>query len=1316
MKKKIIPIIALTSILSFGSLVSCTSAVSNSGQKTDDEGDKPAGDQETGDIKIEVTGNLYAGEIITLTLKNEGGALITKTGATIEITEGKDVAQVSDATKLTIELLKVGTFTVKVTKGEMTGTKSFTVVEAPKEIPDGYIAAINKETATNLAAQRAGTYLKEKVTDTFGEGENAFDLEWQVGNVMFAKSSETTPEFYQTLNGFQTKAEGGVFAVSKKEMKISRIVITYLRDRDSIDRFVTVTVGGVVGTKTVRTPKKTDLKNGEYDTYTVNVTYDFPADTQGQLTFERRDKNALYFNAIYVYGEVTDKEVQTLTVESTKTTLSVGESATLSAKLNDVEENEATFAIVGESDVISLSGNTITALKEGTAKVIATKGELVSRELTITVRDTSVITSIPDFKAAQVSNDVFYNVVGKVVGLSTKDTTSDLVSFYIADAEGNGILIYKLKKTNYIPQVGDYVKATGLRAEYNGVQMKSDTANTATYEQVTDLDFTVTPKTATGTEFKAFTAANSNDYYKVRAAYIGAEGTNYTFRAEDNENILMYVHQNNADDKLNALVVGKTYDITTTAGYHNGSQLIYMDGTIMAEVEGAAQQDILTISISNATINLGETATLSATLNGVEETDVTYSIQDNSAAVTLNGNVVTGAAVGTASIIARKGDVESNVIIVTVVDPSVATNYGTEESPISVADALTILAAECKQSGDWTKQEMYIQGTFVTKSNSSTDNYGYKNVYINDGTSEILIYTINFPTGFTVTNGDVVVIKAFGNLYNSTLELTGNKNKGYAYPAFIRVVSTDPGHGDPTPSITLSADKTTLKVGEEAHLTAELDNFDEGADAEFAITEGSEFAALEGNVLTANAVGTVKVKATCGDVESNVVTITIVEEGGEVETITTIADLKTKSKSTTDFYTVEGKIKSFNSEFTDSATSKVYKSFYIQDDNGEGVYCYQFDSTGLTLEIGTVVKVTGCVDIYNNLFELVGYNRNDATIAQNSKVVVSTTEITGEPVSITGADLEDLGTAQTGATYAFYASIESISGNNFGFKFADGTESVIYASSTFLNEAKANLVVGKTYRVVTPFGMFKTTKQFLYVNGTSLTEIVPEVPVVTLETTATSVQVGSSIELTAKVNGEASTDATIRIVEGSEFARLEGNVLTGVAAGTVKVKATFQGSESDLLAITVKAPVNDLAIFEFGDNGTGGHKEGTGISTYTETNNGYTLTLNNLVNVYGNANDAQGNSCLKVGKSGAAGSFNIDLSNVTGVSKVVFYCACYKSNSNENIAVINGKEYTATKMSDDGEYDEIEITVGELTSISFATKQKRMMINAIAFR
>lgn len=1029
MKKKIIPIIALTSILSFGSLVSCTRAVSNSGQKTDDEGDKPAGDQETGDIKIEVTGNLYVGEIITLTLKNEGGALITKTGATIEITEGKDVAQVSDATKLTIELLKVGTFTVKVTKGEMTGTKSFTVVEAPKEIPDGYIAAINKETATNLAAQRAGKYLKEKVTDTFGEGENAFDLEWQVGNVMFAKSGQTTPEFYETLNGFQTKAEGGVFAVSKKEMKISKIVITYLRDRDTIDRFVTVKVGGVEGTRTLGTPKKTDLKNGEYDTYTINVTYDFPADTQGQLTFERLDKNALYFNAIYVYGEVTDKEVQVLTVESTKTTLSVGESATLSAKLNDVEENEATFAIVGENEVISLSGNTITALKEGTAKVIATKGELVSRELTITVRDTSVITSIPDFKAAQVSNDVFYNVVGKVVGLSTKDTTSDLVSFYIADAEGNGILIYKLKKTNYIPQVGDYVKATGLRAEYNGAQMKSDTANTATYEQVTDLDFTVTPKTATGIEFKAFTAANSNDYYKVRAAYIGAEGTNYTFRAEDNENILMYVHQNNADNKLNALVVGKTYDITTTAGYHDGSQLIYMDGTIMTEVEGAAQQDILTISISNATINLGETATLSATLNGVEETDVTYSIQDNSAAVTLDGNVVTGAAVGTASIIARKGNVESNVITVTVVDPSVATNYGTEESPISVTDALTILNAECKQSGDWTKQEMYIQGTFVTKSNSSTNTYGHKNVYINDGTSEILIYSINFPTGFTVANGDVVVIKAFGTLYNSTLELTGSKT--VAYPTFIRVVSTDPGHEDPTPSITLSADKTTLKVGEEAHLTAELDNFDEGADAEFTITEGSEFATLEGNVLTANAVGTVKVKATCGDVESNIVTITIVEEGGEVETGTlenplTVAAAKAMGEAATlGTNTPELFVSGIVSKVTYAYQAGGTTTFYIKDSLSDTSDFQAFKisvADGVDGPVaGDKVTIQGVVSHYeNNSKEYVCFKDATTKVVKNEHLDYAVTLGDHEHATVTGLPE----TAKSGSTVSFSVTVE----------------------------------------------------------------------------------------------------------------------------------------------------------------------------------------------------------------------------------------------------------------------------------------------------
>ena len=53
------------------------------------------------------------------------------------------------------------------------------------------------------------------------------------------------------------------------------------------------------------------------------------------------------------------------------------------------------------------------------------------------------------------------------------------------------------------------------------------------------------------------------------------------------------------------------------------------------------------------------------------------------------------------------------------------------------------------------------------------------------------------------------------------------------------------------------------------------------------------------------------------------------------------------------------------------------------------------------------------------------------------------------------------------------------------------------------------------------------------------------------------------------------------------------------------------------------------SIFEFGANGTASHDDGKAITTTTFVNNNQSLTFTSYANVYENARDAKGNSCLK---------------------------------------------------------------------------------------
>ena len=94
--------------------------------------------------------------------------------------------------------------------------------------------------------------------------------------------------------------------------------------------------------------------------------------------------------------------------------------------------------------------------------------------------------------------------------------------------------------------------------------------------------------------------------------------------------------------------------------------------------------------------------------------------------------------------------------------------------------------------------------------------------------------------------------------------------------------------------------------------------------------------------------------------------------------------------------------------------------------------------------------------------------------------------------------------------------------------------------------------------------------------------------------------------------------------------------------------------------------------FALGANGSASHADGTSKTSYTETVDGYTLTLNNCSNFYTGARDAKGNSCIKLGASSKAGSFSLNVPD--NVTSTIFHIGKYKSNTTK--VTINGKTTT----------------------------------------
>lgn len=143
-------------------------------------------------------------------------------------------------------------------------------------------------------------------------------------------------------------------------------------------------------------------------------------------------------------------------------------------------------------------------------------------------------------------------------------------------------------------------------------------------------------------------------------------------------------------------------------------------------------------------------------------------------------------------------------------------------------------------------------------------------------------------------------------------------------------------------------------------------------------------------------------------------------------------------------------------------------------------------------------------------------------------------------------------------------------------------------------------------------------------------------------------------------------------------------------------------------------PTDTVATFTFGDNGGAAHNDGTEITgTKSFTDGDYTLTLTSPNKLYGNARDAKGNSCLKLGSSKDTGGFSFTVPE--DVKQVVIHAARYKAN--KSAVMVNGTRYGLETASNDGAYTPLVIDTSKTKTVTVATVSgsTRCMINTIEF-
>lgn len=150
-----------------------------------------------------------------------------------------------------------------------------------------------------------------------------------------------------------------------------------------------------------------------------------------------------------------------------------------------------------------------------------------------------------------------------------------------------------------------------------------------------------------------------------------------------------------------------------------------------------------------------------------------------------------------------------------------------------------------------------------------------------------------------------------------------------------------------------------------------------------------------------------------------------------------------------------------------------------------------------------------------------------------------------------------------------------------------------------------------------------------------------------------------------------------------------------------------------MIPASVSATAEKLATFDFGANGAASHSDGSESTNPTYTIGNYTLSLANTSKVYTGARDAEGNSCLKLGTSKAAGEFTFTVGS--DVTQVILYVAQYKDNTTK--VSVNGTQYTIDTASNNGSYTPITVDTSSNKTVTFTTVSGgyRCMMDTIEF-
>lgn len=401
----------------------------------------------------------------------------------------------------------------------------------------------------------------------------------------------------------------------------------------------TVSVG-VNGTATVTANKKITVKEIANDTI-ANATISEDGKT---LTITGKEAGT---TTITVTDGTMEKQISvTVSVEPMlnlaiePTSIQVGETATLTPSMSDGSDcSGVTYSITEGNDVVSISGNTVTGSKAGTATIVAERNGKTSDPVTI------IVTEPP----LSLDKD---NVTVSVGGTATIQANRTVT---LSQAPVDSIATASVSGKN--------ITVTGVAAGSTSFTVKDSDGN----------EKTVSVTVEKSVEFKLYKdgvdvtnkGLSYDDRFKVKNGTVVTFKTSIPFTNVETTDG-WFISVNKVDEKTFTVGVGQ---YKNPSAYDNGFNITYNDasGTSITKkyfVEITDADPPITLTASSKFVKTEKTLQIKSNVTGV-----TYSSSNAQiATVDATTGLVTGVSVGEVTITAKKNGYTDGTINLTVTD------------------------------------------------------------------------------------------------------------------------------------------------------------------------------------------------------------------------------------------------------------------------------------------------------------------------------------------------------------------------------------------------------------------------------------------------------------------------------------------------------------------------------------------------------------------------------------------------------------------------------------------------------------------------